>query len=147
MINPVIHTFNLFGYEFSLRWYGIIVMVGVIVGSMIVERELRRRGANGELVWDALIWILPIGIIGARLWFVMNATLGGDNRYLNDPAEILRIWNGGLHIFGGLLFGGITLLGYLRQNQLDHAIGYSVLSLNLLLLQAPYLIHMVCLCQ
>ena len=119
MIDPVIHTFNLFGYEFSLRWYGIIVMVGVIVGSMMVERELRRRGANGELVWDALIWILPIGIIGARLWFVMNATLGGDDRYLNDPAEIVRIWNGGLHIFGGLLFGGITLLVYLRQNQLD----------------------------
>jgi phosphatidylglycerol:prolipoprotein diacylglycerol transferase len=119
MIDPVIHTFNLFGYEFSLRWYGIIVMVGVIVGSMIVERELRRRGANGELVWDALIWILPIGIIGARLWFVMNATLGGDDRYLNDPAEIVRIWNGGLHIFGGLLFGAITMLIYLRQNRLD----------------------------
>lgn len=119
MIDPIIHTFNLFGYEFSLRWYGIIVMVGVIVGSLIVERELRRRGANGEIVWDALIWILPIGIAGARLWFVMNATLGGDDRYLNDPAEILRIWNGGLHIFGGFLFGAATLLIYLRQNNLD----------------------------
>ena len=119
MIDPVIYTFNLFGYEFSLRWYGIIVMIGVIVGSIIVERELRRRGANGEIVWDALIWILPIGIIGARLWFVMNAAFGGDDRYLSDPVEILRIWNGGLHIFGGFLFGALTLLVYLRLNQLD----------------------------
>ena len=119
MINPVIFTIELFGREFSLRWYGVIVMVGVIVGSMIVERELKRRGGNGDLVWDALIWILPIGIIGARLWFVFNATLGGNNRYLDDPAEILRIWNGGLHIFGGFLFGAVTLLIYLRQNKLD----------------------------
>ena len=119
MINPVIHTFNLFGYEFSLRWYGIIVMVGVIVGSIIVERELKRRGANSEVVWDALIWILPIGILGARLWFVMNATLGGNDLYLTDPVEILRIWNGGLHIFGGFFFGAIALLVYLRLNEMD----------------------------
>jgi phosphatidylglycerol:prolipoprotein diacylglycerol transferase len=119
MINPVIHTFNLFGYEFALRWYGVIVMLGVIVGSLIVEREIKRRGGNGDQVWDVLVWVLPIGILGARLWFVLNATLGGDDRYMNDPAEILRIWNGGLHIFGGFLFGAITLLIYLRRNNLD----------------------------
>jgi len=119
MIDPIIFTIELFGREFSLRWYGVIVMIGVIVGSMIVERELKRRGGNGDLVWDALVWILPIGIIGARLWFVMNATLGGNDRYLNDPGEILRIWNGGLHIFGGLLFGAVALLIYLRRNNQD----------------------------
>jgi len=119
MINPVIHTFTIFGYEFALRWYGVIVMVGVIVGSLIVEREIKRRGGNGDTVWDALVWILPIGIIGARLWFVMNATLGGEDRYMNDPAEILRIWNGGLHIFGGFLFGAVALIIYLQQNNLD----------------------------
>lgn len=119
MIDPVIFTIELFGREFSLRWYGVIVMLGVIVGSLIVEREIKRRGGNGDQVWDVLVWVLPIGIIGARLWFVMNATLGGDDRYSNDPAEILRIWNGGLHIFGGFLLGAATLLIYLRQYKLD----------------------------
>jgi len=115
MIDPVIFTIG----NYSLRWYGVIVMIGVIVGSLIVERELRRRGENGDNIWDALIWVLPIGILGARLWFVMNATLGGDTRYANDPLEILRIWNGGLHIFGGFLFGAVTLLIFLRKNNLD----------------------------
>ena len=119
MIDPVIFTIELFGREFSLRWYGVIVMIGVIVGSLIAEREIKRRGGNGDQVWDVLVWVLPIGIIGARLWFVMNATLGGDDRYLNDPAEILRIWNGGLHIFGGFLLGAATLLIYLSQYKLD----------------------------
>ena len=119
MIDPVIYTFHLFGSEFSLRWYGVIVMISVILGSLLVERELKRLGESSERVWDALIWVLPIGIIGARLWFVMNATLGGDTRFSDDPAEILRIWNGGLHIFGGFLFGAITLLLFLRSSNLD----------------------------
>jgi phosphatidylglycerol:prolipoprotein diacylglycerol transferase len=119
MIDPVIRTFNIFGYEFSLRWYGVIVMTGVIVGSLIVERELRRRGENGDRIWDALIWILPVGIIGARLWYVLNATLGGNNYYIQNPASIIKIWEGGLHIYGGLVLGAIALLVYLKKNQLD----------------------------
>ena len=66
MIDPVIFSREIFGMTFTLRWYGVIVMIGVIVGSLIVERELRRRGENGERIWDALIWVLPAGIIGAR---------------------------------------------------------------------------------
>lgn len=119
MIDPIIFTIRIGDLAWPVRWYGVIVMVGIIVGSLIVERELKRRGENSELIWDALVWILFPGIIGARLWFVLNATLGGDPTYTQNPAEIIRIWNGGLHIFGGLLFGGIALITYLRWNKLD----------------------------
>ena len=119
MIDPVIFSREIFGITLTLRWYGVIVMTGVIIGSLIAERELRRRGENGERIWDALIWLLPIGILGARLWFVVNAVLGGNRSYIEDPASIIRIWEGGLHIFGGFLFGAIALLLYLRQNKLD----------------------------
>lgn len=119
MINPVIFTIRLFGFEFPLRWYGVIVMIGVIVGALIVERELKRRGENSDRIWDALIWVLPIGILGARLWYVLNATAGGNRSYIENPASIIRVWEGGLHIFGGFLFGALALLVYLRQNNLD----------------------------
>lgn len=119
MIDPVIFTIRLFGWEFPLRWYGVIVMIGVIVGSLIVEREIRRRGEKGDRIWDALIWLLPAGIIGARLWYVMNATLGGNRYYIENPVQIINIPQGGLHIFGGFLFGTAALLYYLRQNKLD----------------------------
>lgn len=119
MINPVIYTLHLFGREIPLRWYGVIVMVGVVVGALIVERELKRRGENSDRIWDALIWVLPAGIIGARLWYVLNAILGGNRSYLENPASIFRVWEGGLHIFGGFLFGTAALLIYLRQNKLD----------------------------
>ena len=44
MIDPVIFTIRLFGQEFPVRWYGVIVMIGIVVGALIVERELKRRG-------------------------------------------------------------------------------------------------------
>lgn len=119
MINPVIHTFYIFGYAFPLRWYGVIVMIGVVVGSLLVERELKRRGENGDRIWDALIWVLPAGIIGARLWYVINATIGGNNYYMQNPMQIINIPAGGLHIFGGFLIGGLALLYYIRYNNLD----------------------------
>jgi phosphatidylglycerol:prolipoprotein diacylglycerol transferase len=119
MINPVIYTLHLFGRDIPLRWYGVIVMIGVVVGSLIVERELKRRGEKSDIIWDALIWVLPAGIIGARLWYVINAELGGNTTYSQDPASIFRVWEGGLHIFGGFLFGAIALILYLRLNKLD----------------------------
>src|SRR5215211_2866807 len=119
MIDPVIFSIEIFGITLTLRWYGVIVMIGVIVGALIVERGLRERGEKGDRIWDALIWILPAGIIGARLWYVLNAILGGNRSYLDDPASIIRVWEGGLHIFGGFLLGTAALLYYLRQNKLD----------------------------
>src|SRR5574339_1094008 len=110
MIDPVIFTIRIGSLQFPLRWYGVIVMIGVIIGSLIVEREIKRRGENGDRIWDALIWVLPAGIIGARLWYVFNATLGGNRSYLDNPASIFRVWEGGLHIFGGFLFGSVALL-------------------------------------
>jgi phosphatidylglycerol:prolipoprotein diacylglycerol transferase len=94
-------------------------MTGFLVGAWMVERYLRRYGENGELIWDAAIWVLIPGVIGARLWYVLNATLGGDTRFSNNPGEIFRVWNGGLHIFGAFLFGAAALLLYLNRYKLD----------------------------
>ena len=137
MIDPVIFSIG----NFSLRWYGVIVMIGVIVGSLMVERALKRNGETPESIGDALVWwvsfgptiktpignfrlglplgVLPMGIIGARLWYVLNDMLGGNTRYMDDPSQIYKVWEGGLHIYGGLLLGAVVLLLFLRSRNLD----------------------------
>lgn len=119
MIDPVIFSFKLFNMVITLRWYGVLVMLGAVVGTWIAEKEIKRRGENGDIIWDALVWILPAGIIGARVWYILNNILGGSQYYLEQPGKILAVWEGGLHFFGGLLFGGIALYFFLKQNGMD----------------------------
>ncbi len=115
MIDPVIFTFG----KLALRWYGVLVMFGAVVGTWIAEKEIKRRDENGDVIWDALVWILPLGIIGARIWYILNNIFSGNTFYLDNPIEMLMIWHGGLHFFGGLLFGGIALYFFLKKNGMD----------------------------
>lgn len=119
MIDPVIFSFKFFIWTITLRWYGALVMFGAIAGAWIAGREIQRRGENGASIWDAMVWVLPAGIVGARLWYVVNSALGGSLYYFDNPVRILYIWEGGLHFFGGLLFGAIALYFFLKKNGFD----------------------------
>jgi phosphatidylglycerol---prolipoprotein diacylglyceryl transferase len=119
MIDPVIFTFKLFNFPITVTWYGVIVMSGVLIGAWIAEREVRRRGENSEVLIDAMVWAVIIGILGARLWYVANSMLAGNQSYAQDPWSIIRPPIAGLHFFGGLLFGGIALTIFLKKNGYD----------------------------
>ncbi len=119
-MNPIIFTIP--GTHISLHWYGVIMASGIIIASMVTSRGVRQRGENPELVWDLLVWAIPAGIVGARLWYVANATLGGSRYYLDQPLKILNLPEGGLHFFGAVLFGAIAGLLYVRKNKLDYRI-------------------------
>lgn len=119
MIDPVIFSFKLFTLQVELTWYGLIVMSSVLIGGWLAEKEVRRRGENGEVLIDAMVWAVIAGIVGARLWYVINAIIGGNRSYIEDPMSIIRPPIAGLHIFGGLLFGAIVLIGYLKNNGYD----------------------------
>jgi phosphatidylglycerol---prolipoprotein diacylglyceryl transferase len=119
MIDPVIFSFKLFVWTITLRWYGVLVMFGAVVGAWIAGKEIKRRGENEDAIWDAMVWVLPLGIIGARLWYVANAILGGSSYYLDNPIKIFYVWEGGLHFFGGLLFGAVTLFFFLKNTGMD----------------------------
>ena len=119
MIDPVIFRIHIGSFSLALHWYGIFVMLGVVTGGYVASQGLRRRGENPDLVWDALIWLLPAGVIGARLWYVANATLGGNLYYMQNPLQIINIPAGGLHFFGGLLFGLVALIAYMRKQNAD----------------------------
>ncbi len=119
MIDPVIFSFNIGSFEFALRWYGVLVMTGALAGAWLAARELKRHGEDEEHLWDAIVILLPVGILGARLWYVANATLGGNSYYMQNPWQIINVPAGGLHFYGGLLFGLLALIWYARKHQLD----------------------------
>ena len=136
MIDPVIFTIEIGNFSFSLYWYGVLVMTGVVVATLLSAREFERRGQDSAYIWDSLLWILPAGIVGARLWYVLNTTLGGDLRYIQDPLSIINLRQGGLHYFGAILFGAIAFYFYARKMGLDMWLALDAVSPGLLLGQA-----------
>jgi phosphatidylglycerol:prolipoprotein diacylglycerol transferase len=119
LINPIMFTIHIGSFNWPVRWYGVILMTATVIAAWLAEREVRRHGENGEHIWNVAIWLIPAGVVGARLWFVVNATLGGNMLYIQQPLQILNIPAGGLHIFGGFLFGAIALFIYARRYELD----------------------------
>ncbi len=119
MIDPVIFTLDLGRIQLAFRWYGLLIAIGVMVSAWLTDREMARRGGKAEFVWDALIWVLPAGIIGARVWYVLNDIFGGGRTFLDEPGRILRITEGGLHIFGAVVFGLGAAYLYARRNKVD----------------------------
>jgi phosphatidylglycerol:prolipoprotein diacylglycerol transferase len=136
MIDPVIFTIEIGNWSFSLYWYGVLVMLGVALAAWLGTVEFRRRGQDPDYIWDSLIWVLPAGIIGARLWYVVNETLGGDLRYIQDPISILNLRQGGLHYFGAILLGAIAFFIYAKKMGLDMWLALDSVAPGLLLAQA-----------
>jgi len=136
VIDPIIFTIKIGTFQFSLHWYGVIVMLGVSVAAWLSGREVKRRGGDVNWIWDSLFYILIAGVIGARLWYVAVSTIGGNPQYLQNPLSIFNIPAGGLHIYGAFLFGGIAFLIYARRQKLDLWLLIDSIAPNLLIGQA-----------
>ncbi len=119
-MDPIIFTIP--GTNFSLHWYGVIMAVGIVLAGMVAEWGVRQRGEDGEHIWELLIWGVPFGIVGARLWYVLNDILGGGRYYLDYPLKIINLPEGGLHFYGAVLFGALGAYIYVKRSNVDFQI-------------------------
>ncbi len=133
-MDPII--FRIPGTNIALHWYGLIMALGIIVAGFVAEWGVRHRGEESEHVWDLLIWAAPAGIVGARLWYVVNETLGGSRYYLENPLQIINLPQGGLHFYGAVLFGAIAAWLYVRHYNLDWRLVFDAAAPALLVGQA-----------
>ena len=106
----------------TVYWYGVILVTGMLVGAYVAAFEARRRGENEDHVWNMLIVVILLGIVGARLYHVFSSPAGsniGWAYYRLHPAAIFYIWDGGLGIYGAIVGGLIGVLLYTYRNKLN----------------------------
>ncbi|MBD3519604.1 prolipoprotein diacylglyceryl transferase [Staphylococcus aureus] len=99
-IDPV--AFNL--GPLSVRWYGIIIAVGILLGYFVAQRALVKAGLHKDTLVDIIFYSALFGFIAARIYFVIFQW----PYYAENPSEIIKIWHGGIAIHGGLIGGFIA---------------------------------------
>ena len=107
-ISPEIFSISLFGIEFALRWYALAYIVGIVIGWRLVVATVKRphlwpggtAPMDARAVEDLLTWVILGVILGGRLGFVVFYQ---PAYYLQNPVEILQVWQGGMSFHGGLL--------------------------------------------
>jgi phosphatidylglycerol:prolipoprotein diacylglycerol transferase len=125
-----------------IRWYGIILMTGAVAAAFLAEHEAKRRGLKSEFVWDALIWVLIAGIIGARLWHVFTpppsmVALGYTTKYyLTHPLALINTRAGGLGIAGAVIGGALALYVYSRYKKQNFMLWADIAAPGVALAQA-----------
>lgn len=107
--------FPVFGQTtLPIYWYGIIIVIGAIAGAFLAAQEAKRKGIDPDHIWNALLFALLFGVIGARLYHVLSDWAQGDplgyfsKDFLTNLFNVLNPRSGGLGIFGaavGGLFG------------------------------------------
>ena len=109
-INPV--AFNL--GNLSVKWYGVIMALAIILAVSMAIIEGRKRQIESDDFVDLLLWAVPLGYVGARIYYVIFEW----QYYAQHPDQIIAIWNGGIAIYGGLLAGLVVLLIFCYKKML-----------------------------
>lgn len=113
-VSPEIFSISVFGFELALRWYALAYILGILIGWQLVVRAVKtpRLWRNEtpvmtpQQIEDLLTWVILGVILGGRLGYVAFYQPG---YYLDHPAEILAVWQGGMSFHGGLL--GVIVAG------------------------------------
>lgn len=116
----------------QIYWYSIFVFLGAFFALGMISREAKRVSLDENKITDMLLNTLIVGIIGARLYFVVF----NFSYYKNNLLEILEIWNGGLAIHGGIIFGMAYIFYFTKKHKLNFFKHLDVSSLGLILGQA-----------
>jgi prolipoprotein diacylglyceryl transferase len=91
---------------FRIHAYAICILIGIFLATALTSRRLTKRGAEPGVVLDIILWAVPLGIVGARIFHVLTH----PNDYFYDGANLLdvfAVWKGGIAIFGALLGGAV----------------------------------------
>ena len=120
-ISPEIFSFSIAGSEFSIRWYAVSYLAGILTAFMVMKSFLLRErlwrfnaGPLDREQLDSLMTYLVLGIIiGGRLGYVLFYNL---DAYIESPENIVRVWDGGMAFHGGFLGVVIAVFLYCRFN-------------------------------
>lgn len=120
-----------------IRFYAVILMAGMVAAAWLSARRAKQLGHDPNLVWDGLLWAIIPGLIGARIYHILTPTDGLTLQYyLQNPLQMLEIWNGGLGIYGAVVGGALGIIYYCHRRKQSALQWFDIVVPGLALAQA-----------
>jgi len=118
-----------------LRAYALCIIAGAVAAIVIAERRFVARGGRAGAIGDIAVWAIPFGILGGRLYHVVTTPelYFGEGR---DVLDVVKIWEGGLGIWGAIALGGVGAWIACRRYDIDFLKMADALAPGLLVAQA-----------
>lgn len=116
---------------FEIRWYGLAIMVGVLVAVLLTAHRAKKVGIAQDHIYNLAIWVIVGGIVGARLFHVIDRF----SDYVANPGAIFAFQQGGLAIWGALAGGAIAALVYTRLKHIPMLRFFDAVTPGLLMAQ------------
>lgn len=105
----------------GVYWYGVLIAAGLLLGLWFCMRQAPKFGLTEDNVIDGVLWGMPLGIVGARVYYIifyLDHFRNADGTL--DFAKMPRIWDGGLAIYGGVIAGFLTAYLLCRRKKIPY---------------------------
>lgn len=99
----------------KLHVWGIFVSLGFAAGMVVAYFEMGRRGLEKNRIFDLAFWIILVALLGGRLLYALEHW----SIFFASPLDIVKLWHGGMSVYGGLIGGAIGGIGYLKYHKLN----------------------------
>ncbi len=110
-MNPVIINLGII----EIRWYSVLILLGFILGYYLVINRCKQENIDKTLISDLCFYLIIVSILGARIYYCIFEW----KYYINNPIDIIKIWEGGLAIHGGVIAGIIFIYFYTKKKKLE----------------------------
>jgi phosphatidylglycerol:prolipoprotein diacylglycerol transferase len=109
---PLLFEIPLFG-GIKIYTYGVLVALGFVLGIWWSTREAKRVGIRSDFVLDLSFYIIIAALVGSRILYILIDW----RRYAEHPADVFKIWEGGLVFYGGFIGAVLTSVYYIRKHR------------------------------
>ena len=99
----------------TIHWYSIMILLGLFIGGSLIIRESKRFKISEDYIFNLIFLTIIFGIIGARLEYVIFEW----DQYSNNLLGIIKIWEGGLAIHGGIITGLLCMIIYTKKYKVN----------------------------